>query len=121
MCASLASGEFPTSLKTSIVRPRKLKKLDLDSEIYQNYRPPANISFMSIVIEKSVAIHTYSYLNNNALFPSLQSAYRAHHSTETALLRALDYYSIPEHIKSASSLSTFKTALKTAVKCRFKS
>ena len=32
VCASLASGEFPTSLKTSIVRP-KLKKLDLDSEI----------------------------------------------------------------------------------------
>ena len=86
MSASLASGEFPTSLKTSIVRP-KLKKPDLDSEIYQNYRPLANISFMSKVIEKSVAIQTYSYLNNNALFPSLQSAYRAHHSTETALLR----------------------------------
>lgn len=78
--ASLASGEFPTSLKTSIVRP-KLKKPDLDSEIYQNYRPLANISFMSKVIEKSVAIQTYSYLNNNALFLSLQSAYRAHHST----------------------------------------
>ena len=93
--ASLASGEFPTSLKTSIVRP-KLKKPDLDSEIYQNYRPLANISFMSKVIEKSVAIQTYSYLNKNALFPSLQSAYRAHYSTETALrvtndiLKAID-------------------------------
>ena len=86
VCASLASSEFPTSLKTSIVRP-KLKKLDLDSEIYQNYRPLANMSFMSKVIEKSVAIQTYSYLNNNALFPSLQSAYRAHHSTEIAFLR----------------------------------
>ena len=84
--ASLAFGEFPTSLKTSIVRP-KLKKPDLHSEIYQNYRPLANISFMSKVIEKSVAIQTYSYLNNNALFTSLQSAYRAHYSTETALLR----------------------------------
>ena len=40
---------------------------------------------MSKVIEKSVAIQTYSYLNNNALFPSFQSAYRAHHSTETVL------------------------------------
>ena len=86
VCASLASSEFPTSLKTSIVRP-KLKKLDLDSEIYQNYRPLANMSFMIKVIEKSVAIQTYSYLNNNALFPSLQSAYRAHNSTEIALLR----------------------------------
>lgn len=86
VCASLASGEFPSSLKTSIVRP-KLKKPDLDSEIYQNFRPLANISFISKVIEKSVAIQTYSYLNNNALFPSLQSAYRLHHSTETALLR----------------------------------
>lgn len=36
--ASLAAGEFPTSLKTSILRP-KLKKPDLDLEIYQNYRP----------------------------------------------------------------------------------
>ena len=87
--ASLAFGEFPTSLKTSIVRP-KLKKPDLHSEIYQNYRPLANISFMSKVIEKSVAIQTYSYLNNNALFTSLQSAYRAHYSTETALLRGND-------------------------------
>ena len=88
VCASLASSEFPTSLKTSIVRP-KLKKLDLDSEIYQNYRPLANMSFMSKVIEKSVAIQTYSYLNNNALFPSLQSAYRAHHSTDLHFYESL--------------------------------
>ena len=83
---SLASGEFPTSLKTSIVH-QKLKKLHLDSEIYQNYRPLANILFVRIGIEKTVAIQINSYLNNNALFPSFQSAYRAHHSTETALLR----------------------------------
>ena len=42
---------------------------------------------MSKVMEKTFAIKTYSYLNNNALFLSLQSAYRAHHSTETALQR----------------------------------
>ncbi|CAH3107970.1 unnamed protein product [Pocillopora meandrina] len=36
VCASLASGEFPSSLKTSIVRP-KLKKPDLDSKFTRTF------------------------------------------------------------------------------------
>ena len=47
----------------------------------------ANISFLSKVIEKAVAIQTYSYLNTHDLLPNFQSAYRQYHSTETALIR----------------------------------
>ena len=83
---SLKDGKFPTSLKTTVVRP-KLKKPDLDTELFQSYRPVANITFIAKVIEKSVAIQTYDYLNENALLPSFQSAHRPQHSTETALVR----------------------------------
>ena len=83
---SIATGVFPTSLKTSLVRP-KLKKPDLEPDLFVNYRPIANIPFLSKVIEKSVAIQVHNYMNCHGLFPSLQSAYRKHHSTESALLR----------------------------------
>ena len=83
---SIATGVFPISLKTSQVRP-KLKKPDLDSNLFVNYRPIANIPFLSKVIEKLVAIQVHNYLNCHGLFPTLQSAYRKYHSTESALLR----------------------------------
>ena len=74
---SIATGVFPTSLK----------KPDLKPDLFVNYRPIANIPFLTEVIEKSVAIQVHNYLNCHGLFPSLQSAYRKHHSTESALLR----------------------------------
>ena len=72
--------------KISHIRP-KLKKTDLDKELFTNYRPIANIAFMSKVIEKTVALQVQAYLNDNQLLPSFQSAYRQYHSTETALLK----------------------------------
>ena len=42
---------------------------------------------MSKVIEKTVALQVQACLNRNQLLPSLQSAYRQYHSTETALLK----------------------------------
>ena len=65
----------------------KLKKTDLDKELLTNYRPIANIAFMSKVIEKTVALQVQAHLNDNQLLPSFQSAYRQYHSTETALLK----------------------------------
>jgi len=41
---------------------------------------------MSKVVERVVAEQLYSYLTDNKLLPCNQSAYRRHHSTETALL-----------------------------------
>ena len=60
----------------------KLKKTDLDKELLTNYRPIANIAFMS-----KVALQVQARLNDNQLLPSFQSAYRQYHSTETALLK----------------------------------
>ena len=51
---SLSTREFPSPLSLSRVRPR-LKKDNLDKEIFKNYRPVVNIPFLSKVIEKVAA------------------------------------------------------------------
>ena len=104
---SIATGVFPTSLKTSQVRP-KLKKPDLDPDLFVNYRPIANIPFLFKVIEKLVAIQVHNYLNCHGLFPTLQSAYRKYHSTESALLRVTNdilRILVPRQSNSSSAIS----------------
>ena len=63
-----------------------LKKLGLDLEL-SNYRPVSNLSFLSKLIEKIVAIQFVEHLVRNKLMDPLQSAYKKYHSTETALLK----------------------------------
>ena len=46
-----SSGDFPASCKSVIISPL-IKKQGLDSEILKNYRPVANISLISKIIEK---------------------------------------------------------------------
>ena len=41
-----SSGDFPASCKSAIISPL-IKKPGLDSEILKNYRPVANLSFIS--------------------------------------------------------------------------
>ena len=52
-----------------------------------NYRPVSNLSYISKVVKRAVAIRLNDYLVANDLLPRVQSAYRKRHSTETALLR----------------------------------
>ena len=47
-----SSGDFPASCKSAIISPL-IKKQGLDYEILKNYRPVANFSFISKIIEKS--------------------------------------------------------------------
>ena len=53
----------------------------------KNHRPVANLSFISIIIEKAIATQIHSHLINNDIVENFQSAYKMGHSCETALLR----------------------------------
>ena len=83
---SLDDAEVPLNIKQAVVRPL-LKKPSLDKEIFKNYRPVSNISFVSKLLEKVVALRLDKHLEENGLHEPRQSAYRTGHSTETALLR----------------------------------
>ena len=80
-----SSCVFPTPCKSSIIFPL-IKKQGLDPEILKNFRPVANLSFISKIIEKAIATQIHDYLINNDIV-NFQSAYKAGHSCETALLR----------------------------------
>ena len=46
----------------------------------------SNLKFLSKLVEKSVFVLLNNYLTINGLHERFQSAYKTHHSTETALL-----------------------------------
>ena len=73
---SLHSGLFPSAFKSAVVKPL-LKKTTLNPEIFKNYRPPSNLSFLSKILEKVVLRQLLNHLLTNNLFYSHQSAYRA--------------------------------------------
>ena len=77
---------MPVALKTALITPL-LKKSNLNSDDFKNFRPVSNLPFISKVLEKVVAVQLVDYINDNDLGESLQSAYKRHHSTESALLK----------------------------------
>ena len=83
---SFNSTSMPSSMKNAVLSPL-LKKPSLDFEIFSNFRPVSNVKFLSKVIEKVAAMRLTDYLSDNDLNESLQSAFKKHHSCETALLR----------------------------------
>ena len=64
-----------------------IKKQSLDPDMLTNYRPVAKLSFIPKLIEKAIATQIHDYLINNDIVDTFQSAYKAGHSCETALLR----------------------------------
>jgi Reverse transcriptase (RNA-dependent DNA polymerase) len=85
---SLREGRMPAVHKHAIVTPL-LKKPGFDADELKNYRPVSNLSFMSKLVERVVSSRLVTYLDMHGLMPRLQSAYRRHHNTETALLKVL--------------------------------
>ena len=83
---SFASSTVPTSLKQAVLSPL-LKKPSLDHELYPNFCPVSNLQFISKSIEKVVSVRVLDHLHENSLQECLQSAYKEHHSCETALVR----------------------------------
>ena len=85
---SLSTGSVPMDFKAAYITPL-LKKANLDPDDVRSYRPISNLSVMSKLLERLVAQQLVNYLNIAKLLPELQSAYRARHSTETAVLKVL--------------------------------
>ena len=83
--SSMQSGIFPDELKEALVKPL-LKKINLDL-IDKNYRLVSNLEFSGKLIERAVTNQITKHIADNNLLESMQSAYRAHHSTETALVK----------------------------------
>ena len=82
---SLLTGSMPEDLKIASLRPL-LKKPNADCEKFSNFRPVSNLKFLSKLVEMSVFVQPNNYVTVNGLHERFQSAYKAHHSTETTLL-----------------------------------
>jgi len=83
---SLSSGTVPDTMKDATVSPI-LKKASLNQNELNHYRPISNLSFVSKTLERIVANQLNLYMTENHLQEKFQSAYRQHHSVETALVR----------------------------------
>lgn len=81
---SFQSAVMPESLKIAMLDPL-LKKVNVDSDFFQNFRPVSNLKFLSKLVEKVVFVQLNEYLVEIELHEVFQSAYKSFHSTETAL------------------------------------
>ena len=85
---SLVLGTVPDVFKAAYITPL-LKKSEADPADVKQYRPISNLSVLSKLLERLVAKQLLVYLTTFRLLPDQQSAYRAYHSTETAVLKVL--------------------------------
>ena len=83
--ASISQGLFPQYFKQAHVTPL-LKKSSLSRHELKNYRPVSNLNYVSKLMEKVVANQIKGHVDGFGLDNPFQSAYKAYHSTETALL-----------------------------------
>ena len=82
---SLTSGSVQSIWKSALVVPL-LKKTGLELT-FNNFRPVSNLSLISKLGEKVVISQIPGHCREHAPLSSQQSAYRQHHSSETALFK----------------------------------
>ena len=70
--------------------PQSSKISSLDKEVFKNYMPVSNLNFISKILERVVAFQLQTHLDEAGLMTAFQSAYRKHHSSESALLNIQD-------------------------------
>jgi len=85
---SLEHGVIPSSMKAAYITPT-VKKANMDPTKPKSYCPISNLSVVSKLRERLVCQchQLVTYLKTNSLLPDLQSVFRAHHSTESTMLK----------------------------------
>ena len=73
---SLDTAVMPHVLKKAVITPL-LKKANLDSEEFKNYRPVSSLAFISKLIEKVIAVRLVEYMDANNLGEPFQSSGRS--------------------------------------------
>ena len=86
---SLLTGTIPNLLKNAIITPI-IKKTNLDSSEFSNYRPISQLPLLTKILEKTVYTQLSHYLTENMLLDIRQNAFRKLHSTETTVLSLFD-------------------------------
>ena len=84
---SLTKGIFPLTWKKSLLVA--IKKTPIPSSC-SDFRPVALLCFLSKVLEKLVHDQITAFLKNKNLLDPLQTGYKQHSSTETALIKLTD-------------------------------
>ena len=77
--SDFVAAKVPDSMKQALVT-LLLKKDNLDPQVLKKYRPVSNLSFLSKVMERGVAVRLTNYMAINQLHEPMQSAFRACHT-----------------------------------------
>ena len=81
---SFETGQFASDWKEALLLP-SLKKAGLEVA-FKNFHPISNLPFVSKLSEREAADQLMQHAVDQGLDCKFQSAYKKHHSTETALL-----------------------------------
>ena len=109
---SFRDGIFPAEYKLGCITPI-LKKKGLDPSDHNSYRPITSLNTFSKLLEKIALLQLQPVIIGSPRFPSMQSAYRCAHSTETALLR------VTSDIRSAMSIKKTTCLLSLDISAAF--